>query len=58
MPLTILQIPLPVVYGTDGLPVDISALNDEKTILLAGSFGGQYVLLASHDYVRRILQRE
>jgi len=49
MPLTILPVPLPLVYGTDGPAVDISAFDDEKTILVAGSFGGQFVMLASHD---------
>ena len=34
MPLTILPVSLPLTYGTDGPAVDISAFNDEKTILV------------------------
>ena len=52
MPLTILPVPLPLVYGTDGPAIDISAFNDEKTILVAGSFGGQFIMLASHDGIK------
>ena len=52
MPLTILPVSLPLTYGTDGPAVDISAFNDEKTILVAGSFGGQFIMLASHDGIK------
>ena len=51
MPLSILQIGIPAVYGTDGPVLDISTLQGEKTILLDGSFDGLYVLYASHDNV-------
>jgi hypothetical protein len=49
MPLSILPIVIPGIYGTDGPILDISTLAGEKTILLDGSFDGQYILYGSHD---------
>ena len=46
-----LPLPVPTTYGSDGLSLDISSIQGKKTILLDGSYDGQYLVYGSHDNV-------